>query len=76
TNGLFLRQDVHTLFDRGYMTVTPDFKLEVSRRIKDEFNNGAEYYALDGKQIRLPQVEQFHPSAEALRWHNEQVFRG
>ena len=36
------------------MTVTPDFRLEVSRRIKEEFNNGAEYYVLQGKQIRLP----------------------
>ncbi len=75
SNGLFLRQDVHTLFDRGYMTVTPDFRLEVSRRIKDEFNNGAEYYALHGKPIRLPKIEQFRPSADALLWHNEQVFR-
>lgn len=75
TNGLLLRQDVHTLFDRGYMTVTPDFRLEVSRRIKEEFNNGAEYYAIHGNQIRLPEIEQFRPSPEALAWHNETVFR-
>jgi putative restriction endonuclease len=73
-NGLLLRQDVHTLFDRGYMTVTPEYRLEVSRRIKEEFNNGVEYYALQGKQIHMPLVEQYRPSAEALAWHNERVF--
>ncbi len=36
-NGILLRQDVHTLFDRGYITVTPEYRVEVSRRIKDEF---------------------------------------
>jgi putative restriction endonuclease len=31
-NGLLLRSDVHTLFDRGYLTVTPAYQLRVSRR--------------------------------------------
>lgn len=75
TNGLLLRQDVHTLFDRGYITVTPEYKVEVSRRIREEFNNGAEYYAMHGKPIHLPQLEQLRPSREALSWHNEQRFK-
>ncbi|MGH9523690.1 MAG: HNH endonuclease [Terriglobales bacterium] len=75
-NGLLLRQDVHTLFDRGYVTVTPDYRLEVSSRIKSEFNNGDDYYALQGREIHLPRIEQYRPSSEALTWHNEQVFRG
>ena len=74
-NGILLRQDVHTLFDRGYITVTPEFRIEVSKRIREEFNNGLEYYAMQGKQMHLPQVEQFKPSTEALVWHNENVFR-
>ena len=36
------------LFDRGYLTVTPEYKVEVSKRIKEEFNNGIEYYAMHG----------------------------
>src|ERR1035438_1016755 len=31
SNGLLLRQDVHTLFDRGYLPVTPDYHVEVSQ---------------------------------------------
>jgi len=75
SNGLLLRQDVHTLFDRGYMTVTPDYHVEVSRRLKDEFDNGKEYYALQGRNIVLPESPVFRPSEEQLTWHNENVYR-
>ncbi len=75
TNGLLLRQDIHTLFDRGYITVTPDYRVEVSNRIKQEFNNGADYYAMHGRLIQLPEVEQLRPSPAGLRWHNDNVFR-
>jgi len=33
-NGLLLRSDVHTLFDRGYVTITPRYKFLVSRRLR------------------------------------------
>jgi putative restriction endonuclease len=75
TNGLLLRQDVHTLFDRGYLTVAPDFRVEVSRRLKDEFDNGKEYYALQGKTILLPDNPIFKPSPEQLGWHNKHIYR-
>src|SRR5262249_23985605 len=29
-NGILLREDIHTLFDLGYLTVTPEYKVEVS----------------------------------------------
>jgi putative restriction endonuclease len=74
-NGLLLRQDLHTLLDRGYMTVTPDHKIEVSSRIKQEFSNGREYYALHGSEIRMPQASDRQPSVDFLRWHNEHVYR-
>jgi predicted restriction endonuclease len=75
-NGLLLRQDFHTLFDRGYLTVTPQYAVEVSRRIKEEFENGKEYYALHGRQISHPLSEDLRPSNEFLVWHNKNRFRG
>jgi putative restriction endonuclease len=48
--------------------------VEVSRRIREEFNSGVEYYAMHGKPIHLPQIDQFRPSKEMLTWHNEEVF--
>jgi putative restriction endonuclease len=74
-NGMLLRSDVHTLFDAGYITVTPDYHVEVSSRIKAEFENGREYYALQGKKlISLPENPKLQPAKELLLWHNEHKF--
>jgi HNH endonuclease len=75
TNGMLLRQDIHTLFDLGYITVTPEYKVEISNRMKEEFEKGKEYYSMHGKQINLPNIEQFRPSEKMLAWHNEKIFR-
>ncbi len=75
-NGLLLRRDIHSLFDAGYVTVTPDLDFEVSRRIKEEFDNGRHYYALHGQKISTPHEATQRPDPEALSWHNEHCFRG
>jgi len=76
SNGILLRQDLHTLFDRGYMTVTPSHRIEVSSRIREEFHNGKEYYKLHGEIMRLPKYGDRYPSPALLGWHNENVYRG
>jgi putative restriction endonuclease len=76
SNGILFRADIHKLFDSGYVTVTPDYHFLVSRRIKEEFENGRDYYALDGMPIRLPQNGVDHPAPDALMWHNEQRYLG
>lgn len=73
-NGLLLRTDIHRLFDRGYVTVTPDFRFEVSRRLKEEFENGKTYYEHHGKVIGLPGQEGDRPDPALLRWHNDSVY--
>ncbi|HJV26312.1 MAG TPA: HNH endonuclease [Aromatoleum sp.] len=75
-NGLLLRRDVHSLFDAGYVTVTPSLHFEVSRRIKEEFDNGRHYYALHGQAIAVPKEVGQRPDPEALSWHNEHCYRG
>lgn len=75
-NGLLLRRDIHSLFDAGYVTVTPDLRFEVSRRIKEEFDNGRHYYELHGKPIVAPEDTSRRPDSGALRWHNENAYRG
>ncbi|WP_368912063.1 HNH endonuclease [Taklimakanibacter deserti] len=75
-NGLLLRRDIHSLFDAGYVTVTPGHRFEVSRRIKEEFENGRHHYALHGQLVRTPDDPGRKPDPEALRWHNEYRFRG
>jgi putative restriction endonuclease len=75
-NGLLLRSDSHRLFDRGYITVTPEYKIEVSRRLKEEYENGRSYYPFHGKPLgHLPALPEDRPSNELLIWHNDNIFR-
>src|SRR5438034_750534 len=73
-NGLLLRSDIHILFDRGYVTVTPQYRLEVSGRLKTDFDNGEEYIAWRGQQISVPPTPEHRPKPEFLAWHNENRF--
>jgi putative restriction endonuclease len=73
-NGLLLRSDVHTLFDRGYVTVTSDYRFRVSDRLRRDFNNGENYFRLNDKVISLPVEEGSCPSREFLEWHSDTVF--
>ena len=75
SNGILLRRDIHSLFDSGYVTISPDMKFEVSRRIKEEFENGRHYYALHGQTIADPANPRSRPQRSALMWHNEYRFR-
>lgn len=75
-NGLLFRRDIHALFDAGYVTVTPALTFEVSRRIKEEFENGRDYYALHGKTLHPPAAANWQPNADALRWHNDERYLG
>jgi putative restriction endonuclease len=76
TNGLLLRRDIHSLFDRGYVTVTPTHHFEVSRRIRDEFENGRDYYAMHGRSVQVPLQPDQRPDPEVLVWHNDNRFLG
>lgn len=75
-NGLLLRSDVHRLFDAGYLTVTPELRMEASSRLRDDFNDGKTYLKLHGRRVRAPEPVELRPDAEALEWHNQNRFRG
>lgn len=74
-NGVLLRSDVHTLFDRGYLGIDGNYVLRVSPRLKSEFGNGDEFYEKEGQVISLPTFKRDRPSAEFLQWHLSKVFR-
>jgi putative restriction endonuclease len=76
SNGILMRRDIHSLFDLGYVTITPELKFEVSRRIREEYENGRHYYALHGSGVTVPEVVDRRPDATALAWHNEHCFKG
>jgi len=76
-NGLLMRSDFHRLFDRGYITVTPGYKIEVSNRLRAEFENGRSYYPYHGVSLNhFPAQSDDKPLKELLSWHNENIYRG
>ena len=77
SNGILLRSDIHKLFDGGYITVTSKLKIEVSSRIKTEFENGREYYQYHGKDLLfLPSKISDIPNSDYIEWHNSNIYRG
>jgi putative restriction endonuclease len=73
-NGLLLRADLHRLFEQGYLTVTPEYNLEVSDRLRHDYQNGRSYYPLRGSRISVPVLETERPTRDLLAWHNQNIF--
>ena len=75
-NGLLMRADLARLFAAGYLGVTPEGRLKVSRRLAEDYGETGGYAALEGRQIRQPEAARDRPRAEFLAWHRKTVFRG
>ena len=74
-NGLLLRSDLHILYDRGYLGVDQDMKIKVSPKIKEEFENGRDYYIHQGQSLKIvPEKDGERPSREYLEWHLKERF--
>jgi len=75
SNGLLLRADIHRLFDDGYVTLDSDLRFLVSERVREQFENGREYYRFNGVKLQnLPDSMNDLPSKEFIKWHNEECF--
>ena len=75
SNGLCLSAIHDRAFDKGLITVTPDFKVYVSKKLRENSNNSQQMKLLiesDKKMITLP--EKFLPNKDFLDWHNKNIF--
>ncbi|MDR5820441.1 HNH endonuclease signature motif containing protein [Caballeronia sp. LZ043] len=64
-NGLLLRADLHTLYDRKLIAIDPaTHKVLIAPELE-----GTEYASLAGHRLRLPKDAQDQPSSEALHSH-------
>ena len=80
-NGLILTKEFHALFDKGLVTIEPparagsEYRVRVSRIIRERWNNGRRYNDFDGAPLRsVPADPRLQPSSEALEWHRDSVF--
>lgn len=77
SNGILLRSDIHRLFDLGYITITKTYNIEISKRIKEEFQNGKEYYQFHGRKLtHVPTRVIDKPNSIYIDWHNTNIFKG
>lgn len=77
SNGLCLSALHDKAFDRGLITVTPDFVIRVSKALRDtESSPMAQNYLLDldGKPIMQP--HKFAPHQDFLSYHSSTIFLG
>ncbi len=75
-NGLCLNAIHDRAFDRGLLTIMPDFKIKISKSIKrNNVDSAVQDFLLryDGSEIKLP--TRFLPDTTFLKYHNKNVFR-
>lgn len=73
-NGLCLNALHDKAFDKGLITITPDFKIKISELLKSKINTTKDDYFLpfENKTIILP--GRFLPRREFLEYHLDNIF--
>ncbi len=74
-NGLCLNALHDKAFDKGFITVTPDYTVKISNCFTDFINNNTVtelFLNHNNQKIILP--DKFLPDAEFLSYHNEKIF--
>ena len=75
-NGLLLRADFHRLFDAGLVSVTPNLRVRISPRIREEWFNGKVYYRLDNNPLSVVPIHpSMRPDPDYLEWHVKNRFQ-
>lgn len=75
-NGLCLNSIHDKAFDKGFITVTPDYKIKVSKYFDDFKRDDAIadfFLKYENQSIILP--DRFLPSKEFLDWHSTNLFK-
>lgn len=76
SNGLSLNAFHDKAFDKGLMTITPDYTIKFSEKLIEKIKkteSDAFFHPYNGRRINLPQ--KFYPSKEFLEYHNQKVFQ-
>ncbi len=74
-NGLCLNSLHDSAFDKGYLTITPDFNVKISKKlynIQDDDIIKKWFKSFEENKIFLP--DRFLPKREFLEYHNKNIF--
>jgi putative restriction endonuclease len=73
TNGIALCPNLHRAFDRGLITISPDYKVRLSDSFIEEGKHSLKQFA--DKKISLPKNQNHWPNQENLEWHMKETFK-
>ena len=74
-NGLCLNSIHDKAFDKGFITVTPDYKLLISKLLVDYYRDmSVNSFFLKYKNQRITLPDKFSPSKELLDYHYQNIF--
>jgi predicted restriction endonuclease len=65
-----MSRDMHFAFDKGFLTITDDYKVMVSENLKGDWL----YEEYNGKPIFVPSEDYFKPNKLYLAHHRKEVF--
>lgn len=72
-NGIALCPNLHRAFDRGLIGVDENYRLLVSKDLK-ETQSDYSIRKFEGRKLLLPDRIEYFPGQENLAWHRKQVF--
>jgi hypothetical protein len=70
SNGLLLRSDIHTLFDRGLLWIDSNQRIQLDPEL-----DGSEYAPLRGQALRVPLQPAQRPHSDHLKHHRVHTAR-
>jgi len=73
-NGISLSRTAHWGFDVGMFTISDQYEIVVHPKAKLSSAKKFPILDINGKQINLPEDENYYPHPEALEWHKNEVF--
>ncbi|UXP34073.1 HNH endonuclease [Reichenbachiella agarivorans] len=73
SNGIALCPNLHRAFDKGLISINPDYVVCVSDGFIEEDSYSIRQYS--GHKIVLPNQASYWPSRENLEWHGVNVFK-
>ena len=73
-NGISLSRTAHWGFDVGMFTISDQYEIVVHPKAKLASAKKFPILDINGKQINLPEDENYYPHPEALEWHKNEVF--
>ena len=75
-NGLCLNAIHDRAFDRGFLTITPDFTVKISKSVKQgNVSEAVQGFLLRYDGIEINKPAKFLPDPKFLKYHNRNVFR-